>query len=446
MAQYLVTTNDLIDPTTGLYRDNTSGLITPQSLRDFVVSTIGLGTTLATAPTPPNTNDVAGYFWNYVDGSNIDLKYTYYTNYGVDPAVTVQLTSGNVLGSTTTPATFDTLIANGAATFDSTTYFNSNVVATQLLGTNLAPTLETPNWTLGTGWAYVTVPTKKLQATSATGTVTPTASTTIVAGTTYKITIVIDSILSSTATYTLGGVSGTPLTAAMTLIDYITASTTGQLIITPAASLNIVISSISIQSTTAITANCPAVFLDTSKLWLIDHNEVPPFGAVAQISTGTADPAKIIELYSGGFVIAAPPDAGGVYLSFLDNQDNTTPGTLLYTATSGFNFDKAVTFSAAERRSKKVIAVTDSPYAILTTDRNIYADCTSGAITITLPAATATGRMLMFEKIDSSANTLTITANGSDNIYGNASLVIYNQWSGAETQDAAVVSGIGQWY
>ena len=82
----------------------------------------------------------------------------------------------------------------------------------------------------------------------------------IVAATVYKVTIVVDSMSGSTATYTLGGVAGSALTSAGTYTDYITATTTAKLIITPVATgLRMTISSIKIEevvlATTALTSD-----------------------------------------------------------------------------------------------------------------------------------------------------------------------------------------------
>ena len=197
-----------------------------------------------------------------------------------------------------------------------------------------APSLTTPNWTLGTGWQYLTSPNKldkNLDGTNATTALNPATSVTgvsstgvftatshgfqigdrvqftaitggagltlqaiyivastsfasntftlndltgasttfssnltagtisrynlgIVAGTIYRVTIVVDAISGSTATYTLGGVAGTALTAQTTYVDYITASTTAKLIITPVATgLRITISSIIIEEVAVAT-------------------------------------------------------------------------------------------------------------------------------------------------------------------------------------------------
>ncbi len=54
-------------------------------------------------------------------------------------------------------------------------------------------------------------------------------------------------------------------------------------------------------------------------------------------------------------------------------------------------------------------------YTVMLGDNFLLADCTSGAITFTLPpSSTATGRIFYFKKIDSTANAMVIMANGSE--------------------------------
>ncbi len=89
-----------------------------------------------------------------------------------------------------------------------------------------------------------------------TTTVTATNSEAIVAGTSYKVTIV-GTGGGATATYTLGGVTGTTIAAsgAIAITDYITASTTASLIITPANTCTVSISSITIEKQTTSTGS-----------------------------------------------------------------------------------------------------------------------------------------------------------------------------------------------
>lgn len=62
---------------------------------------------------------------------------------------------------------------------------------------------------------------------------------------------------------------------------------------------------------------------------------------------------------------------------------------------------------------------TESPYTALATDYLIRCNCTDGAITVNLPAAsTSTGLLLIIKKTDSSINAVTIDANGAETIDG----------------------------
>lgn len=121
---------------------------------------------------------------------------------------------------------------------------NQNINAT--LGTEKAPALTTGNWTLGTGWAYGTSPNVLNKNADGTGTATPSAATNIVSGVTYKVVITLSSLTTGLASYTLGGATGSLLQSATTYTDYVTAVTTGKLIITPTNTSRFTISSISI--------------------------------------------------------------------------------------------------------------------------------------------------------------------------------------------------------
>jgi hypothetical protein len=82
------------------------------------------------------------------------------------------------------------------------------------------------------------------------------AGITCVVGTTYKVTIT-GTGGGGTATYTLGGVTGTTIAAsgAIAITDYITASTTASLIITPATACTVAITNISVKALTDATGD-----------------------------------------------------------------------------------------------------------------------------------------------------------------------------------------------
>jgi len=89
-----------------------------------------------------------------------------------------------------------------------------------------------------------------------TTTVTATNTEAIVAGVTYKVTIT-GTGGGATATYTLGGITGTTIAAsgAIAITDYITASTTASMIITPSNTCTVSITSITIEKLTDATGD-----------------------------------------------------------------------------------------------------------------------------------------------------------------------------------------------
>ena len=77
-----------------------------------------------------------------------------------------------------------------------------------------------------------------------------------------------------------------------------------------------------------------------------------------------------------------------------------------------------------------------SPYTVLGTDYFISCNATAGATTITLPAATGTGRQLIIKKSDSSGNACTISRSGSDLIDGATTAVDGSQYQSFSIMDA----------
>jgi hypothetical protein len=100
-------------------------------------------------------------------------------------------------------------------------------------GSEMAPAIAAANWTCGAGWDCSVAGTLNKNA-DGVGTAVPNPALTIVAGTTYRVSITVGAVtVASGATYTLGGTAGTHLRAAQTYTDYLTAATTANLIITP---------------------------------------------------------------------------------------------------------------------------------------------------------------------------------------------------------------------
>jgi len=77
----------------------------------------------------------------------------------------------------------------------------------------------------------------------------------------------------------------------------------------------------------------------------------------------------------------------------------------------------------------KTITNSDTPYSALATDYTIICDCSSGVITVALPAAASnTDRIINVKKIDSTANAVTIDGNSAETIDGATTQVFNTQY------------------
>jgi len=102
---------------------------------------------------------------------------------------------------------------------------------------------------------------------------------------------------------------------------------------------------------------------------------------------------------------------------------------------------ESVTYSVAEvdrevwKRQQLVSATTIGP-----SGTEFDCDASGGSFIVTLPPAGSSTRVLFFKKIDSSANTITIDADGSETIDGSTTAVLSTQWDAA-----TIVSNGSQW-
>jgi len=140
-------------------------------------------------------------------------------------------------------------------------------------------------------------------------------------------------------------------------------------------------------------------------------------------------------------------------VALYDDTSGAT-GDLYYRDGSG-NFTRLGigTSGQALRVSSGIPAWTDSAggttpstkttsYTIGATDAIIFADATSGNVTITLPAAASfAGYRFHVKRIDASANTCSVTRSGSDTIDGMTSFTIDQQYT-----SIMIVSNGSAWY
>jgi hypothetical protein len=83
-----------------------------------------------------------------------------------------------------------------------------------------------------------------------------------------------------------------------------------------------------------------------------------------------------------------------------------------------------------------------SNYTVTATDAVIFADATSGSVTITLPAAASfAGYRFYIKRIDNATNTCTVSRSGGDTIDGQTSFTIDQQYTAV-----MVVSNGSAWY
>lgn len=84
-----------------------------------------------------------------------------------------------------------------------------------------------------------------------------------------------------------------------------------------------------------------------------------------------------------------------------------------------------------------VANVTSSSYTLKSEDGYVRANAASNAITIALPKAVGNGRLVTVKKIDSSGNTVTLDADGTETIDGATTKVLSSQYDSIQILDAA---------
>ncbi len=156
-------------------------------------------------------------------------------------------------GATATPTVIG---ADGSVTVGATTG-GANLTVNATLETSIVPALEAANWTCTDGWSAGSGSLVKIGGTG-TGTATPSGTFTVTAGITYKVTITCSAVGATAPTYTLGGSSGSTITAT-TWTDYITATTTAKIIFSGAAASTCTITALTVQKLTDGTGDASIV-------------------------------------------------------------------------------------------------------------------------------------------------------------------------------------------
>ncbi len=175
-------------------------------------------------------------------------------------------------------------------------------------------------------------------------------------------------------------------------------------------------------------------------------------GAAANVPTTTnswgifVKPSGTNVTTSIGIEIAAPAVAATTNIGL--QQDQAAATNRLAGKTRIGDTTIAPTRSFEINGSLAVLIVTQTAnYTALVTDHYILGDATAAAITITLPASSASfansvTQRLSIKKKDSSINAVTIAAAGADTIQGAATVALSTQYS----ERTLYTDGTGTWY
>lgn len=118
-------------------------------------------------------------------------------------------------------------------------------------------------------------------------------------------------------------------------------------------------------------------------------------------------------------------------------DDNATNKNLVVTLNGATPFQVLATGVTIVKGLRSAVTTKTGNYTATLADNEIRVDCTSGAVTITLPAATGTGQVFRIKKIDSSGNAVTIARAGSDTIDGATSASLAAQYDKVTLVDGA---------
>ena len=166
-------------------------------------------------------------------------------------------------------------------------------------------------------------------------------------------------------------------------------------------------------------------YLSTGGECVLDNDQTTRFKVLPVAYTGSGLAWKVTDW----------TDPGVRYATFRQDLDGSVTDEVL-----GLNLFNGLGIAGIAYLSTKPTLVSSTPYVVLITDNTIYVDATSGNAVETLPPATGSGRILTIKKIDSSANTVTVTADTSgtpDLIDGAATFVISAQYEALTIQDYA---------
>lgn len=226
-------------------------------------------------------------------------------------------------------------------------------------------------------------------------------------------------IVDGTTTYITSGATLSMETWQLTVAGVVTVGTTA-LVFNQISGPGTILAGTGLTLTgSVISLNTPVLIANggTNSSTALNNNRVMQSsgGSIVEASAITANRALI-------------SDANGI-----PTQSVTTSTELSYV--SGVTSAIQTQLNTITSTNGQVLVSTKSGnYTVLLTDQDLLGDATSGSFTFTLPSAAASfsgGKsiVLSFTKIDSSVNSINVTAAGSDKIDGLATQVLLNQYN-----------------
>lgn len=166
------------------------------------------------------------------------------------------------------------------------------------------------------------------------------------------------------------------------------------------------------------------------------HEVIPSVANPLPTAAGGIDPttASYIPLHGSG-------SPNGVVTATVGKLYVDTTAGLLYQKQTGTGNTGWGLPSASVVTLRQTITSASVPAFALQGKTIFFADATSGAINVTLPGAAGINGEVKFVKIDSSANTVTVTAAGGNTINGASTSVLSTQWQSISLEN----DGVSAW-